>query len=976
MEKLTETEGQIQDLLNLGHYEKARELLRENGEKISPVHKAIFASFIALSMKEEENAWEEIAKGLMADGKNYELYLMLGEYYASHNLQQSYLCYENALFYCQELEEQKEILKILETLEKQGVSVPRAAIIVLSYNLLGMTKECIKSIRQTIPESAREIIVVDNASDDGSLEWLKKQKDIKLLCNDENKGFPAGCNQGIKLADADSDIFLLNNDTLMMPNALFWLRMGLYEDEKNGSTGSVSNYASNWQSVIENGKTREEYLEFAADINVPMRKAYQNKVHLVGFSLLIKRLVLNKIGLLDERFSPGNYEDNDICLRITLAGYRNVLCRNSFIIHWGSKSFAKNPQSYGGLIGKNQKKFFEKWEEIGLKPSAYLNVRTDITGLLKSLRLRNETIAVIGTDDGAILSHLQGQFPEAQIFGVEQQGFMAKLSDAISDTVWTKLDEWHSGELLETFDVIIVNDALEDTQNPEKVLKEISKMLKKDGRMILSFRNRNHYSCIQNLSATEKLLSREKVEKMLLTLKLTEDKWIYTKVRSTREDFNRLLLKIREQHPEVCEEELNAYQWIVVSRPQRDDLCFGNKMAVCIPTYEHPDVIEDVLSHCAETYKRYGLDVYYYDSSRDERTKRVIERYQKNGYDNLYCIKLDSELQVYEKEEKIFQLEGLQKKYMYLWLIADRRWCKENTLQLVYKAINEKHDLVFLDIGHSNCAKEYSICNNANEFYHRCGDYATSMDTAIYCVDSMLRFDINEFEKKHRKGMLSFFHFQVIFEQLAKKKEPNICLLAGVDVTIYHSIKGSSAWGDKRIDIWGKQWIGANKELPDCYDNKEDVIKHTASFPWLLGSKESLVELHQKGILTPEYYQEIKDWWEKVSPIPLKTLKQIAYGEYPPKDVEEKQKLCVQKLGKIFSDVNEEKLLFEKVRLEEVQELVLQAAQYSDIGEKKQETLKDMLGAIEKLGEKEVQTKEKMQLILYIYMGVLRLVQK
>jgi len=66
--------------------------------------------------------------------------------------------------------------------------------------------------------------------------------------------------------------------------------------------------------------------------------------------------------------------------------------------------------------------------------------------------------------------------------------------------------------------------------------------------------------------------------------------------------------------------------------------------------------------------------------------------------------------------------------------------------------------------------------------------------------------------------------------------------------------------------------------LPVCYKNKEEVIKRTASLPWILGDKDGLIELHRKGILTPEYYEEIKIFWEQVSDIPLVVLKKIAYG--------------------------------------------------------------------------------------------------
>lgn len=85
------------------------------------------------------------------------------------------------------------------------------------------------NIRRNNVPSSYEIIVVDNASTDESLSWLEQQEDVVLIKNSENRGFPCGCNQGIRAAGPDSDILLLNSDTILFPNSLFWLRMGLYE---------------------------------------------------------------------------------------------------------------------------------------------------------------------------------------------------------------------------------------------------------------------------------------------------------------------------------------------------------------------------------------------------------------------------------------------------------------------------------------------------------------------------------------------------------------------------------------------------------------------------------------------------------------------------------------------------------------------------------------------------------------------------
>lgn len=155
------------------------------------------------------------------------------------------------------------------------------------------TSNCIASIYEYNSTDTFDLIVVDNASTDGSVEWLKKVQNIKLICNDENKGFPAGCNQGIKIADPDTDIFLLNNDTIVLPNSIFWLRMGLYEDEKVGATGSYASCNYNDQYVDVKIDKLDECISYAIQNNVLLDNPYEYKIFLIGYALMIKRTALN-----------------------------------------------------------------------------------------------------------------------------------------------------------------------------------------------------------------------------------------------------------------------------------------------------------------------------------------------------------------------------------------------------------------------------------------------------------------------------------------------------------------------------------------------------------------------------------------------------------------------------------------------------------------------------------------------------------
>lgn len=121
----------------------------------------------------------------------------------------------------------------------------KTAIIILTFNNFKYTKDCIESIRHYTQKGTYELIVVDNNSADETREWLLGQPDILLKLNDQNEGFPKGCNIGIGMAQPDSDILLLNNDTIVTPNWLENLRTCLYSNDQIGAVGAVSNHNEN-----------------------------------------------------------------------------------------------------------------------------------------------------------------------------------------------------------------------------------------------------------------------------------------------------------------------------------------------------------------------------------------------------------------------------------------------------------------------------------------------------------------------------------------------------------------------------------------------------------------------------------------------------------------------------------------------------------------------------------------------------------
>lgn len=417
-----------------------------------------------------------------------------------YNKHQVYLHYENQLFHCAI---GSEVVKYQEELErlKQEVTIPKTAIVMVSYNNADLTKACIESIRTNNASATYQLIVVDNASDDGVVDWLQEQEDVLLIANQENKGFPYACNQGIAAADKEADIFLLNNDTIVPKDALFWLRMGLYESDKIGAVGSVSNNVVNYQQVPQQFETIEEWMAFAEQNNTEMEHPYEKKGWLVGFAMLIKRTALDDImkkegkeaddipEVLDNLFSPGNYEDNDLSIRLLKSGYELLLCKNSFIFHHGGKSFGKQREKYQRLLLENQKKLADKY---GIDFIPYSYVESALVNMIKPAK-QNFSVLEIGCKLGITLARVQSIYPECTVYGVEKNEKLAELAKQISNVDCADLLQTEivmNSECDQNYDYVILDHVLQFEETPEKILAKAAECVKPDGTILVSVDNR------------------------------------------------------------------------------------------------------------------------------------------------------------------------------------------------------------------------------------------------------------------------------------------------------------------------------------------------------------------------------------------------------------------------------------------------------------------------------------------------------
>jgi len=243
----------------------------------------------------------------------------------------------------------------------------RASIIIPTNDRLDLLIRCVESVRRYSPEDA-EIIVVDNGSADGTISWCLSER-VRFVSLARNEGYPAACNKGLRVAAGDA-LVLLNNDTVVSPRWLDNLLAALYSAPDIGMVGPVTNYASGRQQVRYPYADLEEFQRIAAEVNVSDPAKWIRAERIVGVCLAFRRELMERIGLLDERFSPGHYEDDDYCLRARLHGFGLLICPDALIHHEGSASFAREgAEAQQRLVERNYRLFLDKWQ---VDPRAFI----------------------------------------------------------------------------------------------------------------------------------------------------------------------------------------------------------------------------------------------------------------------------------------------------------------------------------------------------------------------------------------------------------------------------------------------------------------------------------------------------------------------------------------------------------------------------------------------------------------------------
>lgn len=215
----------------------------------------------------------------------------------------------------------------------------RCDIVIAVWNQPVFTKDCVESVISNTDDVDYRLIIIDNASNDETKNYLESLKGLlghkaMVVRNEKNLGFVKAANQGLRLSDAPY-VCLLNNDTLVTKG---WLSEMIAVAQAVPNIGLVNPSSNNLGQKPAKGEPIESYAAKLTEFH----GKYVEIGSAIGFCMMVKRSVIEKIGVFDEIYGMGNFEDTDYSRRAVKEGFLCVRACGAYVYHREGSSFGRD----------------------------------------------------------------------------------------------------------------------------------------------------------------------------------------------------------------------------------------------------------------------------------------------------------------------------------------------------------------------------------------------------------------------------------------------------------------------------------------------------------------------------------------------------------------------------------------------------------------------------------------------------------
>lgn len=241
------------------------------------------------------------------------------------------------------------------------MSKPKVSFVSALYNCLPLTQAMLESLEATVDLADKEVILINDASSDGTADFLSQLKDrpnFKILENAENQGFAAANNRAAEAARGEMLVFI-NNDLIFSPN---WLPPMLEALSTQPAAGAIGNVQRNFKTKL------VDHAGIYFDLEGLPTHAHKNRAHpprgkliernaATAACLTIRKEVFEEVGGFEEAYRNG-CEDVDLCMKLKSRGYRIYVALDSVIRHHISVSPGRNRHNE-----RNTQIFRERWSD-------------------------------------------------------------------------------------------------------------------------------------------------------------------------------------------------------------------------------------------------------------------------------------------------------------------------------------------------------------------------------------------------------------------------------------------------------------------------------------------------------------------------------------------------------------------------------------------------------------------------------------
>ena len=383
--------------------------------------------------------------------------------------------------------------------------VPKCSIAVIGYNRLEKTRYCVECILKCTIDIDYELILIDNGSSDGTLEFFEsveydKKKIIKVT---KNIGAPYGVNTAINTF-IGKYLVIVTNDVYVTKNWLSNLLKCYESDPKIGFVAPVSSNVSNLQEVDLKFENFNEMQQKAAIFNESDPKKWERRIRLLNIITVFSRPILDIVGSFDPAYVHDFLED-DFAMRIRRQGYKLILCKDTWVCHDHNLSIGedKDLMAYRASLESGRRIYKEKYNGLDAWDDTN-NFEEALLQPIDTIRFKNTNLSSLiieprlGTPIFEICNKLKGR----DIDDVTTHAFITRAKyftdlQYAADTVkCDRMDFIQSHYANSSFDIIACCEPINIYGAPITFLQRLYDFLKPGGILLFKLRNTNDYNSL------------------------------------------------------------------------------------------------------------------------------------------------------------------------------------------------------------------------------------------------------------------------------------------------------------------------------------------------------------------------------------------------------------------------------------------------------------------------------------------------